>query len=107
MEPYETLNIHLQTIINNESFMTDYCNRVRRENASYIPIWKPIEVFAHMASDIDPLRAMASLLVDLEEPTPFLLIDILENYIKMDPRFDHLRRTLPHVVCKKSKFEIR
>ena len=106
MQPYETLNIHLQEIINNESFMTDYSNRVHRENTSYLPIWKPIEVFAHMASDIYPLRDMASLLVDLEEPTPFLIIDILENYITTDPRFEHIRCTIPHVASQKSNFEI-
>jgi len=87
----------LKKLIQNEQFLSLFEQKVKEEEMKPLPIWTPLEIFVEMAKDIDALTDDAAVLINLEHPTRYLLIDVLSVYIKTDSRFESLRKMIPYI----------
>jgi hypothetical protein len=95
MNKIKSLNKTLNAEIDNENFITEYQRRVRKENMKIVQIDNPLDILVKLMTENDSLVNAASILVDLEHPTPYLLIDTLSIYIETDSRFEHIRKNTP------------
>jgi len=95
MNEIERLNTALRGAIQNKNFITFYRQRVKEENMKIIKILDPLDILIDLITQNDSLVDAASVLVDLEHPTPYLLIDALSLYIKTDSRFEPVKKLIP------------
>ena len=95
MNEIERLNMALRDVIKNENFITLYQQIVKEESMKPIPIWTPLEILIGLITKNEPLIEAAKVLLNLEHPTQYLLIDALSIYIKTDSRFEPVRKLIP------------
>mgnify|MGYP007022658989 CR=1 FL=1 len=94
MRAIDTLNTALKNLIQNEQFQSLFEQQVNEERMKSLPILTPIDIFIAMATDIDSLIDAAAVLINLEYPTRYQLIDALSIYIRSDCHFDLIREII-------------
>jgi hypothetical protein len=92
------LNDAILNFLKGEEFLVRLKSLINQEKNEMVPDDRYCFHLANDALQRDPIYKQAELLVNIENPTPYILLFCLERYIEVDSRASAIREGLNQLV---------